>query len=134
MEDNIIGKTGSTLVDLNLEISNVVLLNQNLIQQPVIAADPVFSIITSSNKELLLEEEIEVFPNPTTGQLTINAGNLQINQIELFNLVGQQIYRESIKKKSTYSCNFSWIENGVFVLKINSSKGILVKKIMITND
>ncbi len=134
MEDNISGKVGNSPVDLNLTLSNVVMLDHNLQSVGVVPVNSTFTVIAANNKQPIIDHKIDLFPNPAKDRLHINTGNLIMNKVELFNLIGQQVHHEIIKNKTEHTCQFNQTENGIFILKIYTNKGILVRKILISSE
>jgi hypothetical protein len=66
---------------------------------------------------------IHIFPNPTTGILTI-IGTAENQSMELSNCLGQMIDHRTIKSR-TDQIDISSFENGVYLLKIFNSDGTM---------
>ena len=90
-----------------------------------------------SNKEIGISDittdnsSIKVYPNPTTGELTIDNGQLKINNVEIFDIYGrkQKIiinYQLSIIN----SINISHFPTGIYFVKIRTEAGEIVRKII----
>jgi len=73
--------------------------------------------------------ELRIYPNPTTGQLTIDNGQLTMNNVELFDIYGK-------KQLSIINCplsieiNISHLPRGVYFVKIETEKGGKIEKII----
>jgi len=67
--------------------------------------------------------ELKVFPNPTTGLITIQAEN--INKIELSDIQGKQIYTG----KET-EIDLSQQPQGIYIIKVTTNKQTITKKII----
>ena len=81
-----------------------------------------------------LENSFLIYPNPTTGAFTIKneipiAIGIKIKNVEIYNLFGERIY-DSYKINS--SIDLSAQSNGIYLIKIESDKGNLNKKIVLT--
>jgi hypothetical protein len=70
---------------------------------------------------------VQVYPNPTTNKLYLK-GLIGEANVELFSVDGRQISNNKLSGDSEMDLNVS---NGLYMLKINSSGGSLVKKIII---
>ena len=71
--------------------------------------------------------ELQVYPNPTNGQLTINNEQLTIHSIEIYNTVGQLLLSfESLPSLET-TVNISHLTNGIYFLKINNKVVKVIK-------
>jgi hypothetical protein len=67
-----------------------------------------------------VNEEIKVFPNPATKQLTISS-NGDINSIQVLNLIGQVVIsQDSMKKKM--DIDVSALPVGIYFLKVNNTQ------------
>ncbi|NVO02533.1 MAG: T9SS type A sorting domain-containing protein [Bacteroidetes bacterium] len=80
-----------------------------------------------NNQIMLVEQLVEIFPNPTSNILTIETPEKSF--IEILSLQGQVIKSiHTIDKTKTIDVsNFS---NGLYLIKATSEKGIVVKKFM----
>jgi len=74
------------------------------------------------------ETQINVFPNPTTGQLTIDNGQLIINNVEIFDVYGRKILVPTLTVLRSY--DLTVFQPGVYFVKISTEKGIVIKKII----
>ncbi len=71
---------------------------------------------------------ISVYPNPTNDILTIETNLNTPQKLEISNLMGQTIYTYYIYNKATI--NTSAFAKGVYILKLNSDKETVVRKIV----
>jgi len=81
-------------------------------------------------KENRIQDNITVFPNPTTGELTIDNGQWTIKGVELFDVYGK-------KKLSIINCQLSiekleisHLASGIYFLKIETENNVVVEKII----
>ena len=70
-----------------------------------------------------------IYPNPATNNFTINLGNDEKANIQLFNIVGQQVYSETIT--GTAQVNVSNLNSGVYMLKINQNGKVYTTKVIV---
>jgi hypothetical protein len=92
--------------------------------------------ITVGTKDLKSFENINIYPNPCDGQLTINfsMADAQNVKIDLVSLQGSVIYTENIDSfKGTYNktIDLTNVSKGVYMLRMTSDKGICNKKIIL---
>ena len=69
------------------------------------------------------KENFTVYPNPTTGQLTIE-------NVELFDIYGKSVLRHCERSEAIQKIDASHLENGIYFMKITTDKGMSVKKII----
>lgn len=80
---------------------------------------------TFSNKEF----ELAAYPNPTTDVLNINT-SLEINTIEIYNLLGQNVAKYNSSNISNNSINTTQLSKGVYLVKVFAEDNIKVFKII----
>lgn len=74
---------------------------------------------------------VTIFPNPAKEKIQIN-GAFENAQVQLFTADGRLVYKSAKETKQT-NINVSNLENGVYILKVNSQKGIITKKINVSH-
>ncbi|MAW95006.1 MULTISPECIES: YCF48-related protein [unclassified Leeuwenhoekiella] len=66
-----------------------------------------------------LEQQLSVYPNPATNGITIKSNSLEeVNSIELYNTLGQRVYRKKVVNNSDLEVDVSTFRNGVYFLKV----------------
>jgi hypothetical protein len=86
-------------------------------------------------KELKELDGVRVFPNPTTGELTIDNGELTINNVEVFDVYGRKQKAESRKENTSHSSsltsiNISHLHAGIYFVRILTEQGVVTKKVV----
>ncbi|MCL2435306.1 MAG: T9SS type A sorting domain-containing protein [Lentimicrobiaceae bacterium] len=76
-------------------------------------------------------EAIEVYPNPTTGELRIENGELRIENVEIFDISGKVVSSHHlIPTSSHHLINISHLQAGTYFVKIATEQGEVVKKVI----
>ena len=75
---------------------------------------------------------IEVYPNPSSGIINVNIGQIENVQVNVHNILGESIYQHSITS-SIFEINLSEQPAGVYVIKIITKKGLFIKNIVISH-
>ena len=70
---------------------------------------------------------LRIYPNPTTGQLTIENGQLTIENVEIFSIVGQRVGAYPCGRPET-TIDVSHLANGMYYLKIGDRTVRFVKE------
>jgi hypothetical protein len=75
---------------------------------------------------------IVVYPNPTNGKLTIDNGKLTIESIEIFDVIGSNVYLSicSPFHSSIITIDIFHIPTGVYLLKIKTQYDIIIQKVI----
>lgn len=79
---------------------------------------------TVSVNEIPLEDNIQIFPNPTKNIFHIRGDN--ITQIEILNLAGTLVF----KNNSTTRIDMSNYKNGIYLVRIKEGNRTIVKKLV----
>lgn len=84
------------------------------------------SVLGSSDTDL---NSLQVFPNPTNGQLTITANN-NIKEVEVYNVLGAKVYSQRVNATQA-TIDISSLNSGVYMFRITNSEGnSVVKKVI----
>jgi len=84
-------------------------------------------------------QDINIYPNPTTGELTMDNGQLTMNNeqlimnnIELFDIYGRKQNVEFHSYGLTVLCSYglSNLPAGIYFVKITTEEGVVVKKVI----
>ena len=86
--------------------------------------DGEYSVVNIS-KGTTLKGELVIYPNPATNMINISSPN-QINNVSIFNNVGQLVYEGNSTKVNT--SNF---DAGVYIIKVETTKGLETQKVAI---
>lgn len=80
----------------------------------------------------MLFDDIEVYPNPTSAMLTIDAGSnwSAVSALEFYDLSGRKVWTERLTGRTTL-VNLSNFSGGIYILKLNGTavrKKIVVRR------
>jgi len=81
--------------------------------------------------EETIENEIMVFPNPSKGMIHINGNHLEGAKLVLYDLLGKVLMTINTLKANENILYTEQIGSGIYVLQIETRKGLLSKKISI---
>jgi hypothetical protein len=85
-----------------------------------------FNTTLLSTKNYLLDNEISLFPNPTTTTFKVDISNtLELKEVTIFNVLGKQV----LKSRSS-SIDISSFQKGIYFTKIITNKGFITKKLI----
>lgn len=85
---------------------------------------------TAVNK-ILFNETVNIYPNPSLGQFRILSAGFRMQSIVIYNIYGDKILNEVIND-SSYTTSFI-SPNGIYIVNIKTEKGMIVKKVVITD-
>ena len=88
----------------------------------------VSSVLSVCKKAL---ENVTVAPNPTTGQIKIESGELKIENAEVYDIFGKNLSSHPhISSSSNYEIDISNLSTGLYFVKIKTEMGEVVKKVV----
>ena len=84
------------------------------------------------NNNLLNNNQIRIYPNPTNGKILIqNLSNITIEKILVRNVLGDIILLSN-NINLPFSLDLSNVENGIYFIEITSSKGKRIEKVILS--
>ncbi|MBI3500226.1 MAG: T9SS type A sorting domain-containing protein [Bacteroidetes bacterium] len=84
---------------------------------------------TSTQEFILSEENINVFPNPSSGEFEVRSSEFKVEKVEVYDIMGKIVEQKTLNSKlGTLNLNAA---KGVYSVKIYSGENYLVKKIVI---
>ncbi|MBW6483758.1 MAG: T9SS type A sorting domain-containing protein [Vicingaceae bacterium] len=98
-------------------------LNKGMTDFWVVKLSAVVSIDEIENTPLTT-----IFPNPTNGIFTISSTE-GINEVEVFNTLGQAVYNKKITSNST-TINLTSFPKGLYLVQLKTNTNIITKKIV----
>jgi hypothetical protein len=82
-------------------------------------------------EEKKTENRVRVYPNPTTGELTITNYELGITNVEIFDIYGRKHHISYLTSQiSNHQINIAHLPAGVYFVKITTEAGVTVKKVV----
>ena len=75
------------------------------------------------------DNTLRIFPNPTTGEFRIENGELKIENVEIFDVMGQSV-GANLRVRSDNTINISHLPTGVYFVKITTETGVVTKKVI----
>lgn len=92
-------------------------------------ASIVVSICTDIISQTAQSASLKVYPNPNYGTFTIETGNSIRKTIELTDLTGRIVYKETTDNE-TINMNITELANGIYHVRISSDNGIDIIKVV----
>jgi len=85
-------------------------------------------LLSEDSKELSLEASILIYPNPSTDKITIELkNNVKLKKALLYDITGKQVKI----RMTDNTINVSKLPRGIYVLKLNTSKGSIEQKVVL---
>lgn len=90
-----------------------------------------YSFVMNSILELGTNNTLQIFPNPSTGELTIRSQEqLKDGMVSLFNLQGQILMHQQNLKGNDQHLDISLLAAGVYILEVKSGEQIVKVKLI----
>jgi uncharacterized delta-60 repeat protein len=117
---------GVYLLQLSLFCPTKALGDYFAVTQAIYFEDGNVYVVGIDDKEL---NYISVHPNPTTDYVLIMSANEEIKRIIIYDVFGKEIQNEN-QKGNTYKISLSDNPSGVYLFRVMTSKGEIVKRII----
>ena len=92
-----------------------------------LAMEPSGVDIKETNNDLSLQ----IYPNPTSGQLTIESGEVKIGNVEIYDVIGKKIITHQMFQMSPeIVIDISHLQAGFYFLRITTEAGEVIKKVL----
>lgn len=94
--------------------------------------------VVSIENHSIVPDAIDIYPNPTNGFVTVRMqllNEVDALDITLYNLTGQQIFRESFnspERDFNQYFNLDYLPNGVYLMKLSSGQQSIMKKVILS--
>jgi agmatine/peptidylarginine deiminase len=88
------------------------------------------TIVTGINEWTIDNGELKIYPNPTDGQLIIENGELTIENVEIFDMMGKNVSRLTSHISHPISIDISHLPSGIYFLRIQTENGVVMKKVI----
>lgn len=77
-------------------------------------------------------DNILISPNPSSGKFSVFSSQLKIEKIGIYNIIGETVLSlENMHNKQSTEIDLSSKEDGIYLLKITSQKGVSTKKLIL---
>ena len=123
----------ATPFDINL--NGVIAVNeagaQLTLEQPSGPATVVIlNRTTTGTEDELLNQKVNVFPNPAKDNLWVSIGDLHGQRVEVFNALGQRVEEHEIQS-SQFQLDMGGLSEGVYFLHIYTDEGVAKKRVVV---
>ena len=85
------------------------------------------TLLTSEIENKVATLSVGIYPNPTTGVVKIENGELKVEYVQVFNMNGKQTF-----ETNQTEFNIGHLPAGIYLLQIKTDKGNIGKKVIIT--
>ena len=80
--------------------------------------------------ELLTEKEMIVYPNPTTGQITLTNLPKETSKIAVYNVLGELLLNQELNESNKAFIHIDDLPNGVYFLQVSNGENAMAVKVI----
>ena len=84
-----------------------------------------------SFKNELIKESIDIFPNPTSGQINVKSAD-EILEVSVLDLTGKIITTASSLKQGILQIDLSNMSNGHYHIKVKTENSVVIESILLS--
>ena len=88
-----------------------------------------FNSVPLGAHEFVLEDRFNIYPNPTTGRMKIDCLNKEIQEISIFNIIGNLLLQVQCDKERS-EIDISTLAIGMYIIKVTGADWTVQKKII----
>ena len=90
-----------------------------------------YTSTTLSNNDFSLNQNIKIYPNPTSGIFSIQSTLDENIKVQIFDILGKQVLKSIIINKGINTIDASELSKGIYQLKFNNENGSSTQKLII---
>ena len=87
-------------------------------------------VLKGSDVKEPINNSLSLYPNPAITNLTLKNGEIAIQEISFYNIIGQQVKQIFVNSMQT-TINIQDFPPGMYIAKINTEQGILTRKVQV---
>ena len=80
--------------------------------------------------EQYINNHFIIYPNPTNNHITLDNGQELMKEVSLYDVMGRKVKHFPVNTPST-TVNVSDLPNGIYIVKISTASGVLVRKVQV---
>ena len=131
--------SAGNLYNFNLEMfeatggaSAVLDWSSNSTPKQVVPQSCLFTAISdvTNNNEIVQNDKLQIFPNPSKNKLTISCTDLTIKKMEISDIQGKILYTNFETFKDHKMIDISDFDNGIYFLKLITNNQTIIRKII----
>ena len=73
---------------------------------------------------------VQVYPNPTSGELRVESGEWRVENVEIFDVFGRNVSRLISHIPHPFSIDISFLPSGIYFLRITTENGTVMRKVI----
>ena len=131
-----LSKGNNTYTDFSAPEGYVYYMIEIVLDNPCVLTKSLSSIksnIATNNPNIGIAEKqrpssLQISPNPTTGELRVENGELKTETVEVFDITGRKQYAEIRESNGGVLLNISHLPSGMYLVKVGGSVGKVVKQ------
>ena len=90
-----------------------------------------FEVLLDNNVEPT-EDKLVLYPNPTSDQFTLHFnGNNVLYGVSVYDMTGRLLHQNLDLEQQRYEVNTQHYNSGVHIVRCNTSKGVVTKKVTV---
>ncbi len=92
---------------------------------------PIYNPSTGTDDDTGSENRAVIYPNPSTGKITVSNGNGKISNVDIFSLSGEKLIAASMKQRTFYTLDLSGYPKSSYLIRIQEGKAYYTQKIIL---
>lgn len=110
---------------------NVALTGLSFINSQYDWTTQLLSDVILSVQNLSLENNLQVYPNPIASGDILTIAGIGLKSYSIISIIGQVVQQGKLGQNDLHTIKLDNLMNGIFLLQLETDKGIMTKKIII---
>ena len=77
-----------------------------------------------------IAQNIQIYPNPTTGELHVTCHSSLVTNVEIFDVYGRNVTPHTATHTPLTAIDISHLSAGIYFVKISTEKGEVIRKVL----
>ena len=114
-------------IEPEIEVCYYVEVKYNDCEEPLKTENKCIKLVSVKD---LPGESISIYPNPTSGELTIDNAQLTIKSVEIYDVYGRKVFVQKENLTVLLSYDLTVLHTGIYFIKIDTEQGSVMKKLV----
>lgn len=118
---------------LDIKVKDMMLIDENLSVKPLVKDSIRLLVDELSGTEPPAPPgwQLQLYPNPASGAVVLQSGQLAMNKLELYNSLGQLLIRKTLPALRQAELPLGGLPPGLYFLQVFTDQGVVGKKLIV---
>ena len=85
--------------------------------------------ICTNITEMVLKNNVNLYPNPVSDQLHVSVDNYELQQVKIYDVTGELVFEKEMKDQNS-KLDLSHLTKGIYFIEMQTNAGCITKKLI----